>query len=71
MESIDGGWNDTDLESGRSECTPGRSSHSDNGPKGVSATSPHDNDNPDTWRFSPSFSTNKIVFTANAVKLTS
>jgi hypothetical protein len=31
---------------------------------------PPDEDNPDEWRFGPSFSTNKIVFTARAVKLT-
>jgi hypothetical protein len=67
VKSIDSGQNDTDLESGRSECILGHSSHFNNGPKGVSAMSPHDNDDPDTWRFSPSFSTNKIVFTANAV----
>jgi len=32
----------------------------------VSAIHPHDKDDPDTWRFGPSFSTNKNVFTARA-----
>ena len=59
------------IDSGQSECILGHSLHFHNGPKGISTMSPHDNDNPDTWRFSPSFSTNKIVFTVNAVKLTS
>ena len=69
VELIDAGWNDSDSESGRSECIFERSSHFDNGCKGVSAMSPHDKDNPNTWRFGPLFSTNKIVSTARAVNL--
>jgi len=53
-EASDAGWNDNDSESG---CS-------------VSAINPHDEDDPATWRFGPSFSTNKIVFTAAAVNLT-
>ena len=37
---------------------------------GISAISPLDQDNPDEWRFGPSFTTNKIIFTARAVNLT-
>jgi len=36
----------------------------------ISAIDPPGEDNPDKWRFGPSFSTNKIVFTARAVNLT-
>ncbi|KIL64176.1 hypothetical protein M378DRAFT_24755 [Amanita muscaria Koide BX008] len=43
-------------------------SDSDTG-RSISAIDPPDEDNPDEWRFGPSFSTNKIVFTARAVNL--
>ncbi|KAM6503530.1 hypothetical protein JOM56_000473 [Amanita muscaria] len=49
---------DTDKDNSDSET--GRS---------ISAMDPPDEDNPDEWRFGPSFSTNKIVFTARAVNL--
>ncbi|KIM85473.1 hypothetical protein PILCRDRAFT_365058 [Piloderma croceum F 1598] len=51
---IDADKDNSDSETGRS----------------ISAINPPDEDNPDEWRFGPSFSTNKIVFTARAVKLT-
>jgi len=52
---ISTGWDDdADSENGHS----------------VSAISPHDKDNPAKWRFGPSFSTNKIVFTARGINLT-
>jgi hypothetical protein len=52
---ISTGWDDdSDSENGRS----------------VSATSPHDEDKPAEWQFGPSFSTNKIVFTARGIDLT-
>jgi hypothetical protein len=71
VELIDAGWNDTDSEGGRSECIFERRSHFNNSCKGISTISPHDKDNPDKWMFGPSFSTNKIIFTARAMNLTS
>jgi hypothetical protein len=71
VELIDAGRSDTDSEGGRSECIFERRSHFNNGCKGISAISPHDKDNLDKWRFGPSFSSHKIIFTARVMNLTS
>jgi len=72
VQSIDTGRDNSDSESGCSECFFERSLHFTNRSlqPGISAISPHDEDNPDKWRFGPSFSTNKTVFTTRAVNLT-
>ena len=70
VELMDTGWNDTDSEVAAVSTSLNAARNSITGCKGISATSPHDKDDPATWRFDPSFSTNKIIFTATAVNLT-